>query len=259
MGVDLIGSGDKIVAIVEVDEDSKRNPVDVANEIMSENKNVKTVLERVHGVRGKFRLREHKIIVGDEDTEVAHKEYGYTLKMDPRFVYFSPRESTIRQHISKQVRPDEKILVMFAGVGPYPVCICKTQPKVREVVAVEANPKAVDYMRENVRINKLSHMVTPLGGDVNEVCIEFKGEFDRVIMPMIEAREYLELASRCTKPSGTIYVYMVSDESNLYNDCKEFVRDAFKRIGRAYDVVEERKIALYSPGKWKVLIALRLK
>lgn len=259
MGVDLIGSGEKVVAVVEIEEGSGRNPVDVADEIMRGNRNVTTVLERVHGVRGKFRLREHKIIVGSENTEVLHKEYGYSLKMDPRFVYFSPRESTIRNHIARQVKAGERVLVMFAGVGPYPVCICKTQPKVGEVVAVEVNPKAVEYLNGNVRINKLSHLVTPIGGDVTEVCANFDKEFDRIIMPMIEAKDFLELAVKCAKKPGMIQVYMVSDEADLYKDCERFIDETFKRRSTGYEVVEEKKIALYSPGKWKVLIGITVK
>src|SRR5437879_480204 len=111
MGVDLIGSGDKIVALVELEKGSKKKTKDVAKEIVRHNKSVKSVLQRVHGTKGRFRLREQKLIWGDKNTEVLHKEHGYMIKVDPRVVYFSPRESTVRQYISRQVKPKEKVLI----------------------------------------------------------------------------------------------------------------------------------------------------
>lgn len=256
MGIDLVGSGEKIVALVELERDSEKKIVDVAREIVSHNKNVKTVIEKSSGTKGDYRLRESKVVWGDENTEVLHKEYGYSLKLDPRMVYFSPRESTIRQFIAKQVKPGEKVLVMFAGVGPYAVCIAKTQPSVSEIVAVELNPKAVEYMRENVRINKISHLVTPIEGDVKHVCGKMEGEFDRIIMPMRDAKDFLGTAEWCAKKDATIYVYMVSGETEIYWDCEKELAGIMKR---PYEVVERRKISLYAPGKWKVLIGMKLK
>lgn len=259
MAIDLIGSGNKVVALVELGKGKKENIKKIAQKIVEHNKNVKTVLQRKHGVRGRFRLRENKIVWGDKNTEVVHQEYGYKLKLDPRSVYFSPRESTIRQHISKKIRPNEKILVMFAGVGPFPISISKAQPKVKEIVAVEVNPKAVDYMKENVRINKASHLVTPIEGDVKKVCKNFVAEFDRIIMPMIKSKDYLPLAAGCAKKSATIYLYMISEQKNLFEDCKKFIDSVFKKLKNRYEVKGMRKISLYAPGKWKVLMEIKLK
>jgi len=259
MGVDLIGSGDKIVALVEVEEGSVRKMEDVVREITAHNKNVRSVLQRTHGTEGKFRLREQKLVWGGEDTEVVHREYGYVLKLDPRFVYFSPRESTIRRYISSHVRPGEKILVMFAGVGPYAICMSKMQPEVGEIVAVEANPKAVEYMRENVRVNKVSHLVTPVEGDVEDFCAKSDAKFDRIVMPMVNSKDFLGIAADAAKKGGVVYVYMVSGEDRLFKDCEEFISDAFEKLKVRYEVRDMRKISLYAPGKWKVLMEIIVK
>ncbi len=259
MAVDLIGSGKKFVALVELKKKSKRKIKEIAKEIVAQNKNVKTVLQRVHGAKGKFRLRENKTIWGNKATEVLHKEHGYMLKLDPRFVYFSPRESTIRRYVSQKVKPNERILVMFSGVGPYPIYISKIQPRVKEIVAVEINPKSVEYMKENVRINKVSHLVTPIKGEVRKVCKKFDSEFDRIIMPMIYSKRFLPLAAKCSKKSATINLYMISNEKKLFEDCKGFIRKTFKKIKRRYEIKDMRKISLYAPGKWKVLMEIKLK
>lgn len=258
MGIDLIGSGDRAVAVVEIEKKSKRKIKDVAREIMGHNKNVKAVVQRTYGVRGKFRLSKHKLILGEKNVEVLHKEYGYTLKVNPSLVYFSPRESTVRQHIARQVKPQERVLVMFAGICPYAICIAKNQPKVSEIVAVEFNPKGIEYMKENIRMNKVSHLVTPIEGDVRRVSGSL-GKFDRIIMPMKEARDFLDVAVKCSDKSAIIDVYMISEEKNLFHDCEKFISGALKKLKAKYEIVDRRKISLYAPGKWKVLMGIKLK
>jgi len=125
---EIIGSKEKAVAIVEIPEDEDERKI--AEEIMKNNKNVKTVLKKVSDRKGEFRLKEYEIISGDEDTEVIHKEHGYLLKLDPQLVYFSPKEATERQRIAEQVKENETVLVMFGGIGALAVAITKKQPKV---------------------------------------------------------------------------------------------------------------------------------
>ena len=259
MGMDIVGSGDKMVALVEIEEGSEKEIEEVARELMAENKNVRSVLQKFPGTRGAYRTRTYSFVAGDRDTEVLHKEYGYLLKLDPQKVYFSPRESTVRQHISNRVNPGDKILVMFAGVGPYPVCMAKSQPKLSEIVAVELNPEAFRYMKDNIRINKIAHLVTPILGDVRMVCSGMSGQFDRIVMPMVEAFDYIDVAVDCCKNGGLVQVYMVSDKNHLYEDCRVAIQERMKALGREYKIEDGIKVGLYSPGKWKVLIEIRMK
>jgi len=259
MGMDVVGSDGKMVALVEIEEGSERKIEDVARELMAENKNIRSVLQKFPGTKGAYRTKTYKFVSGDRDTEVLHKEYGYLLKLDPQKVYFSPRESTVRHHVSSHVRPGDRILVMFAGVGPYPVCMAKAQPKLSEIVAVEFNPEAFRYMKENVRINRIAHLVTPILGDVRIVCSNMGGQFDKIVMPMVEAFDYIDVAANCCKKGGIIHVYMVSDKDNLYEDCKNMIREKMAALGKEYEVEDEGKVGLYSPGKWKVLIGIRMK
>jgi tRNA (guanine37-N1)-methyltransferase len=259
MGMDIIGSGDRMVALVEIEEGSEKKIEDVARELMAENKNVRSVLQKFPGTRGAYRTKTYKFVAGDRDTEVLHKEYGYLLKLDPQKVYFSPRESTVRQHVSSRVMPGDKVLVMFAGVGPYPVCMAKSQPKLSEIVAVEFNPEAFQYMMDNIRINRIAHLVTPVMGDVRIVCSSMSGQFDKIVMPMVEAFDFMDVAVDCCKSGGLIQIYMVSDKERLYEDCRAAIQEKLKSSGRGYEIEAESKVGLYSPGKWKVLIEIRMK
>ncbi|MEM7821844.1 MAG: class I SAM-dependent methyltransferase family protein [Candidatus Aenigmatarchaeota archaeon] len=247
---DLIGSKEKAVAIVEIKEGDEKA---LAEEIMKRNKNVKSVLKKVSGRKGELRLREYKLIAGDANTEVIHKEYGYLLKLDPQKVYFSPREATERQRIAKQVKAGERVLVMFSGIGVIPIAIAKKQPEVEKIYGIELNEDAHKYAEENVRINKLSHKIFLIHGDVREVAKKYFGKFDRVVMPLpFGAGNFLDIAINCLKKEGgIIHFYSVEDEgSKVLNEIESFV----KKIGKKIKVLNIKKVSAYAPRKWKVCI-----
>lgn len=259
MGIDLIGSGNKTVAMLELNRATKKKIEESIERIRRHNKNVSSILLRTDCTKGKFRTRKNKLVWGKANTEVVHQEYGYRLKLDPRDVYFSPRESTIRQYVGAKVKPKENVLVMFAGVGPYAVCIAKKQPKVNQIVAVEVNPVAAKYMRENVKLNKVSDLVVPIEGDVKDVLDDLDGKFSRVIMPMVKAKDYLPLAVSSAKKNGTIQLYMVTNEREKLKDVKKDVAKTMKKVKKRYEIKDMRKISLYAPHKWKVLMEIKLK
>jgi tRNA (guanine37-N1)-methyltransferase len=255
---DVIGSKDKAVAIVEIEEGE--NEKKVAEEIMRNNKNVKSVLKKVSGRKGKFRTREFELIAGDENTEVVHREYGYLIKVDPQKVYFSPREATERQRMAGQVKTKEKILVMFSGIAVIPIAIAKKQLDVEKIYGVELNSEAHKYAIENVRINKLSHKIKLINGDVTEVCPNLDEKFDRIIMPLpLEAEKYLELAMKCLKRQGIVHFYCFGPEEDLFSSALKAIEKNAEKIGKKIEILDKRKVSAYSPSKWKVCIDCLIK
>jgi tRNA (guanine37-N1)-methyltransferase len=251
---DLIGSKEKAVAIVEIPEGVDEKAV--AEEIMKKNKNVKSVLKKVSERKGELRLREYKLIAGDANTEVIHKEYGYLLKLDPQKVYFSPREATERQRIAEQVKAKETVLVMFSGTAAIPIAIAKKQPEVEKVYGIEINPDAHKYAEENVRINKLSHKIVLIQGDVRVVSKKYFGKFDRIIMPLpFGAESFLDYAINCLKKEGgTIHFYNWGREEDLYSSALRLIEENTKKLNRKFQILNKRKVLQYAPGKWKICI-----
>jgi tRNA (guanine37-N1)-methyltransferase len=257
--MDLVCSGDNVVAVAELRRVTKKSTREIVEKIRRHNKNVKSVVVRGSGTKGDFRLRKQKIVWGAKNTEVVHQEYGYRLKLDPRFVYFSPRESTIRQYVFEKVRPKENVLLMFAGVGPYAIGMARKQPKVGQIVAVEFNPKAAEYMRENIILNRVSDKVVAIEGDVSDVCEDLAEKFNRIVMPMIKAGDFLQIAAKCAKRTGTIHVYLTTNEREKGRDWKKLVTREMKRAGKRYQIKDVRRISLYAPHKWKILVEIKLK
>lgn len=256
---EIVGSREKAVAIVEIPDELNKREKLIAEAIVRLNKNVKTVLKKTSKRKGKFRLRGFKVLLGEKDTEVVHREYGYSIRVDPRKVYFSAREGTERQRVANQVKPGEVVLVMFSGVAPFGISISKKQPNVGKVYCVELNKLAHEYAKENVRINKVSHLVIPIWGDVKKVCPRFFGKCDRVIMPLPEEGwKYLELAIRCLKRKGVIHFYFISDEREIFKKGMEILREVCKKLKVCFEILNKRKVLPYAPRKWKVCLDVRI-
>ena len=257
---DVIGSKEKAVAIVEIPEELKSREKLIAETIMQANKNIKSALKKMSERKGELRLREYELIAGDNNTEVIHKEFGYMLKLDPQKVYFSPREATERHRIANQVNPGETVVLMFSGICAYAISIAKKQSNVKKVYSVEINPDAHKYALENVRINKVSHLVVPVLGDVRDVCKNYFGLCDRVVMPLpIGAENFLDIAVKCLKPEGgIIHFYNWGEEKDLFVNAMNLISSELKKLKKKYMIAYKTKVLPYSPKKWKVCIDLKI-
>ena len=239
---DMIGSREKAVAIVDKSVTKKQ-----ALEIIKKHKSIVSVLKKTSGRSGKYRKYKFKLITGNKNTEVIHKEHSLKFKLDPQKTYFSPREATERQRILKKIKPKEKVLVMFSGIGPFGIVIAKAKPKAK-VTCIELNRSAVKYSKENELLNKIKNMES-IAGDVSKVT---KGKYDRIIMPLPEtAYQFLKVAKKHCKKSGIIHLYGFSGEDKFKDMEKEI-----KKI-HGLRILKRSKILPYAPKKWKVRFDLK--
>ncbi|MBL7169410.1 MAG: class I SAM-dependent methyltransferase family protein [Candidatus Aenigmarchaeota archaeon] len=252
---DILGSREKSIAIIEEVE----NPKQVAEQIMKEHKNIKSVLMKLTERKGIERKRKYKLILGDLNTEVIHKENYCRFKLDPQKVYFSGREGTERLKIAEIVKPKETVLVMFSGIGPFSILIAKKQKDIEKIPSIEINPDAVEYMKENIRLNKVQDKVIPILGDVEEKSQEWFGKCDRVIMPLPhEARGYLELAYKCLKPKGgIIHLYIIEPEKEVKEKVKELIKE-FKERAKRKLTYKTRRVLPYSPRTYKYCVDIQV-
>src|SRR3989338_9146687 len=89
---EIIGNKEKAVAVIEILDSTKKRKRIIAQAIMEHHKNIKSVLEKISARAGIFRTRKYRLIAGDRDTAVIHKESGCLFKLDIRKTYFSPIE-----------------------------------------------------------------------------------------------------------------------------------------------------------------------
>ena len=255
---DIIGSKQKAIAIIEIPEELKDYEQIVVSAIMNVHRNVSSVLAKESERLGELRIRELRLVAGDPDTEIVHKESGCFFKLDPRRVYFSPRESVERERIATKVDRGESILVMFSGVGPFPICIAKRQGTVR-VTAVEINHLAHNYCIENIHLNKVSDQVHAIMGDVREVCPQLGATFDRILMPLPKgAHKFLDMAIPLLRDGGVLHFYHWAPEPNPFSKAEELIARATGKHGRMSEILERRRVSQYSPRVWKIRIDARL-
>lgn len=255
---DIVGSGKKAVAIVEIPKDLENEKKLIGEAILKINKNVKSVLSKLSERKGTYRLKDYELIAGADDTEVIHKEHGYNLKLDPRKVFFSPRELTERQRVASQVKAGETVLVMFSGTGPYLMAIAKKQPNVNKIYGIEINPDAHRYAEENVRINKLSHKIVLINGDVREVCPRLKMKFDRIAMPLsTEGYKYLDLAMNCLKNGGIIHFYHIGYEMDLFSDAEKIVKNISEKLDKKIEIINRVCVLPFGTRNYKICLDIK--
>ena len=201
---DIVGD----IAIVRIPEALRHRAGEIAEAIVQINSHVRTVLNQVSPVSGDFRLRRLEWIFGEKKTETIHREHGCLFKVDLEKCYFSPRLLFERSRIAGQVKPFETVINMFAGVGCFSIIIAKNS-SVGKVYSIDINPWAIRYAEENVRLNRVEHIVKPILGDAKIVIEdELKGLADRVLMPLPEkAYKYVDYAIMALKSDGGIIHY----------------------------------------------------
>jgi len=251
---DILGSKSGSVAIIEVPEELREYEGIVAEAVMEVHRNVRSVLAKESARSGEYRLWDLRLILGDPDTEVEHRESGCRFRVDPRVAYFSTRESTERDRITSLVQPGEDVLVMFSGVAPFPVRIAREVEGVK-VTGVEINPDAHRYAQTNVRINKVADKVQLHLGDVRDVCPSLGRTFDRVLMPLPRgAHEFLDVAVRMVRPGGVLHFYHWAPEDDLFTEAMALVGEAADGQGRTARFLGGVRVSLYSPKVCKVRV-----
>lgn len=162
---DVLGN----IAIVKFSRDTKvKTKKQFANKLLRQNKSVKTVLEKTGKFKGRLRKQVTKHIAGEKTKEALYKENGCVFRFNVDKTYFSPRLSNERKELSKLVKPMNEVLVMFAGVGPYPIVIAKNS-QARKVYSNEINREANKYAKLNIELNKLKNKVELLQGDIKRI------------------------------------------------------------------------------------------
>ena len=196
---DIVGD----LAIIKLPSASSVTAQTAADAIMSRHKNVKTVLLQVSPVSGDLRLRRLMHVAGQNKTRTIHREFGCLFSFDATKCYFSPRLSHERMRIARRIEPDETVVNMFAGVGCFSIMIAK-HANPRKVFSIDVSPAAIQFMQENIRLNRVYGKVIPLLGDSKELIHNrLQRIADRVLMPLPEkAREYLPCAVSALKASG---------------------------------------------------------
>jgi tRNA (guanine37-N1)-methyltransferase len=219
---------------------------DGAEMLLHSRPSIHTVLFPEGPVEGEFRTRRFTVAAGEPTTRTRYTEYGLRFEIDLSEAYFSPRLSGERQRVLALMDEGERVLDMFAGVGPFAITLAG---RAGVVYAADINPGAVSLMLENITLNRVKG-VLPILADAARLVGILPRRFDRVVMNLpFGAVKFLDTALELCRPGGTIHLYaMVGEEGAL-------TPILMKKRCR---ILGERVVHTYSPSEWLAVYDLEV-
>ncbi|MCX6748002.1 MAG: methyltransferase [Candidatus Pacearchaeota archaeon] len=242
--IDAIGK----IAILKFKEGiSSKEKKKIALNLLKTQSNIKTVLEKAEKVKGRLRTIKTKYLAGEKTKETIYKESGCLFKLNTDSCYFSPRLSGERLEIASKIKKG-KVLVLFAGVGPFSIIIAKKNPQVK-VTSVELGKECCKYAKENVILNRLNN-IRVIPGDVKKVLPKLKEKFDYIVMPRPQLKDtFLEDALKVSKKNTIIFYY---DFSSNPEEILEKIKN--KRL----KVLSIKKAGNIAPYKYRWRLDLKV-
>jgi len=245
---ELIGD----IAIIDQHEE---NGMDIAK-VLLQHRNIRTIFQATSAVSGEYRTRELLFIAGEKKTQTIYRENGCRYLLDVTSVYFTPRLSTERMRIVEQVRDGEKVVDMFAGIGPFSILIAKKYP-LSHVIAIDKNPEAIKYLRENAKLNKLKNIEIKEGDARDEV--REISDADHIIMNLPHsAMEFIDAALGIIKRGGVIHFYAISHEDDLFEGIFKTIEEHAASAGFQVISLDQRIVRPYAPYQYNVCIDFRI-
>jgi tRNA (guanine37-N1)-methyltransferase len=232
---------DLIGGIAVLLEDGRRE----AEILLRSRPSIHTVLSPEGPVEGEYRTRRFSVLAGVPTTRTLYTEYGLRFEIDLSVAYFSPRLSGERHRILGLMGAGERVLDMFAGVGPFAITLAA---KAGVVYAADINPGAVGLMMENIDLNRAGN-VLPILANAARLPSILPGGFDRVVMNLpFGAAGFLDTALTLCRHGATIHLYaMVGEEGALSSTFLE----------KGLEILGERGVHTYSPSEWLAVYDLK--
>jgi tRNA wybutosine-synthesizing protein 2 len=192
--------------------------------------------------------------LGDR-TVATHKENGVLYKLDTREIMFSSGNIDERIRMAGVCEDGEIVVDMFAGIGYFslPMAV-HSQPE--KVYAVEINPVAFGYLKENTELNGVERIIEPILGDCQEMAPE--GVATRVVMGYLSGESYLTKAMRVVGDEGVIHYHENCPNELLPERPIENIEKAAMAEGRDVEVLDQRRIKSFAPGVSHMVLDVRI-
>lgn len=221
---DILGN----IAIIKGEGKTKKEKLEEAKELLKK-PGIKTVLEKATNVKGRLRTINTKHLAGEKSLIALHKENLCIFKFNIETCYFSPRLANERQKISEKINMHDSVLVMFAGVGAYPIVIYKYK-KPMKIVGVEIGKECCKYFKENLELNKIpKERIRIIQGDVKKKVNGELGKFDVIIMARPNlSYSFLKYGLIPCKKGTRLFYYCFCKDNELKNVINELKKEALE-------------------------------
>ena len=227
-----------------------------ANKILRDNSSIKTVLEKVGGFSGRLRKMQTKYVAGEKNKEVLYKENECVFRFNIDKTYFSSRLSNERKELASKIKKGNNVLVMFAGVAPFPIIIAKNS-KADKIYSNEINREANKYAKLNIELNKVKDKVELIPGDIKKIAEKLKDKktkFDVIVMPRPQLKNsFLEQAFMLSKKATRIFYYDFCKEDEV-DLVVEKVKKEAEKFKKKIKILRTKKAGEIGPYKIRIRV-----
>ena len=211
----------------------------------------------IKGIAGEYRIPRAEVIAGDKNTTTTHKEHGCLYRIDVAKIMFSKGNLSEHRRLINQIKPNETIIDMFAGIGYFSIGIAKNS-KAKEIYAIEKNPTSFKFLKENISLNKIKN-IKPMMADCRFATLPEKA--DRIIMGYFPGTErFLPKAFSLLKKKGIIHYHNVYKQSELWEKPLEQLRKRAEANGFVLTrIITKKKVKSTAPRTYHIVIDAKFK
>jgi tRNA wybutosine-synthesizing protein 2 len=229
----------------------------IAEALMHISPQIKAVWKRSGEITGKYREPQGlTLVLGDPTTEIIVSENNIKYKFDFTKIMFAKGNVHERGLLPKRIQKDEIIFDMFTGIGYFTLGMAKSQ-KPKHIYSFEWNPTAFHYLQENLVLNHVEDLVTPILGDCKIEVPKVVAQgitADRIIMGLLPApKDAIPTALNAISPKGGIILYE-GVEPEVSTELFDEFNDIARAMGFTCEMVDRRLVKSYSPGRYHVVI-----
>ncbi|MEA2070922.1 MAG: class I SAM-dependent methyltransferase family protein [Asgard group archaeon] len=245
------------IIVIEIPDELWHRRKLIGEALLTAHSSITTVYAKAGKVAGVNRIRPVEYLAGKKKTKTIHKEHGIRYSVDITKAYFSPRLSEEHTRIADQVQPQEEIIDMFCGIGPFAIPIAsKVEAKIH---AIDINKDAIQLLKESMELNKLKGKIIPYVGDCRKVIKNenLKGIADRIIMNLPGyAVNYLDSACQALKPEGGIihFFEFVGGDNPEKQIVKDLRKEVTKSGRKVKEILEIRRVRMSAPRQWQMVV-----
>ena len=238
------------VGILRLSDEAEPHAAAIAQALLESHTNLRTVAVD-SGVQGQWRVRYLVVVAGEDNLVVQHRENNLRFEVDLQQVFFSPRLAGERARIAALVRPGERLLDAFAGVGPFAITAARAGA---QAVAIDGNPAAEKWALRNCEFNNLSSESFEFHTGLAEELVPRLGSFDRVVANHpTGSLAFIATGLAALTPGGVLHLYLLADRK-----APELPTGVAEALGDFASVSGSRMVHPYSPGReLRVLDLLR--
>eukprot|EP00955_Chlamydomonas_euryale_P042770 352421-Chlamydomonas_euryale.AAC.51 len=124
--------------------------------MLDKNPSLKTVVNKLGSIENEYRVFPMEVVAGLNSTETEVVQHGARFRLDFAKVYWNSRLETEHRRLVGKFLPEDVVVDMMAGIGPFVVPAAKQGCT---VYANDLNPESMAYLAINAKLNKVTSKV----------------------------------------------------------------------------------------------------